>query len=90
MDARGVSDRHQLIAYLATLGTLVLVLLLALVAAVIEPSLIGRLEAFGLGTITGGLIGVLRLPTRAGVNVEQAGQVGPNGSGPAAPDEPPA
>ena len=85
-----MSDRYQLIAYLATLATLILVLTLALVAAVIEPSLIGRLEAFGLGTITGGLIGVLRLPTRAGVNVESAGQVGPNGGAAPAPDPQPA
>ena len=59
-----MNDRYQLIAYLATLATLVAVFVAALVAACWEPSLIGRLEAFGLGTITGGLIGVLRLPTR--------------------------
>lgn len=82
-----MNDRYQLIAYLATLATLVVVLVVALAAAVIQPTLIGRLEAFGLGTITGGLIGVLRMPTRAGVNVEQAGQVGPNGA--AAPPQPP-
>ena len=76
-----MNDRYQLIAYLATLATLVIVFVSAIVTAALQPSLIGRLEAFGLGTITGGLIGVLRMPTRsAGVNVEQAGQVGPNGS----------
>ena len=80
-----MSDRYQLIAYLATLATLVIVLVAALTAAVIAPSLIGRLEAFGLGTITGGLIGVLRMPTRAGVSVGQADQVGPNGAAPPAP-----
>lgn len=75
-----MNDRYQFWAYIATLATLVIVLVAALSAAVIAPGLIGRLEAFGLGTITGGLIGVLRMPQRAGVNVEQAGQVGPNGS----------
>ncbi len=75
-----MNDRYQLIAYLATLATLIIVFVTAIVTAAIEPSLIGRLEAFGLGTITGGLIGVLRMPQRtAGVNVEKAGQVGPNG-----------
>ena len=61
----GVTDRQALIAYLATLATLVIVFVSALIAAAIQPSLIGRLEAFGLGTITGGLIGVLRIPSRA-------------------------
>jgi hypothetical protein len=58
-----MSERKtQLVAYLATLGTLALVFLAALIAAAIAPALTGKIEAFGLGTITGGLIGVLRLP----------------------------
>ena len=58
-----MSERSaQLAAYLATLATLALVFLAALIAAAIAPALIGKIEAFGLGTITGGLIGVLRLP----------------------------
>lgn len=60
-----MSERQQLVAYLATLATLIIVFVAALVAACIRPDLVGRLEAFGLGTITGGLIGVLRLPTSA-------------------------
>jgi hypothetical protein len=56
--------REQLVAYLATLATLVLVFIAALVAAAIAPALLGKVEAFGLGTITGGLIGVLRLPSQ--------------------------
>jgi hypothetical protein len=58
-----VSGRDpQLAAYLATLATLALVFVAALVAAAAAPAVIGKIEAFGLGTITGGLIGVLRLP----------------------------
>ncbi len=70
-------DRYQLIAYVATLITLVIVFVSALVAAVVAPGLIGRLEAFGLGTITGGLIGILRIPTsqRASASVGTADSV---------------
>ena len=58
-----MSERQaQLTAYLATLATLLLVFTAALLAAVLAPALTGKIEAFGLGTITGGLIGVLRLP----------------------------
>jgi hypothetical protein len=58
-----VTERKaQLLAYLATLATLAFVFFAALAAAAIAPTLIGKIEAFGLGTITGGLIGVLRLP----------------------------
>jgi hypothetical protein len=65
-----VSERHQqLIAYLATLGTLLLVFIAALVAS---GAGVNVTEAFGLGTITGGLIGVLRLPTQRNVTVDNA------------------
>lgn len=53
-----------LLAYLATLATLLLIFLAALLAGVLDPLVIGKLEAFGLGTITGGLIGALRYPAR--------------------------
>ncbi len=69
-----MSDRYQLIAYLATLVTLIVVFVAALATAAVEPALIGRLEAFGMGTITGGLIGVLRMPVRSGGAVEQVRQ----------------
>jgi len=58
-----MTAREQLIAYLATLAALVLVFALALIAGVISGAVIGKIEAFGLGTITGGLIGVLRIPS---------------------------
>jgi hypothetical protein len=49
-----VTQREQLIAYAATLGALILVLLSALITAAIAPGGMGKIEAFGLGTITGG------------------------------------
>jgi len=59
-----MKPREQLIAYLATLGCLVLVLLGSmLIAAFSGEILIGKMEAFGLGTVTGGLIGLMRLPS---------------------------
>jgi hypothetical protein len=64
-------QHEQLIAYLATLGALLLVLIVALVAAIISPAIIGKIEAFGLGTITGGLIGVLRIPAQRTVSIDQ-------------------
>jgi hypothetical protein len=55
-----MTAREQLIAYLATLLTLATVFVSALFAAGHSVTVN---EAFGLGTITGGLIGVLRIPT---------------------------
>lgn len=80
-----MSDR-DLIAYIATLIALFVTLLGSMLIAAWVPGVLGHIADFGIGTITGGLIGVLRLPTRAGVNVEQAGQVGPNGA--SAADQP--
>ena len=63
-------EQHQLVAYLATLGALVVVFIAALLAAAFSDGVGGRLEAFGLGTITGGLIGVLRIPSSRHVEVD--------------------
>lgn len=52
----------ELRAYLWTLAALVAVFLTTLFLAAAYPHLSGRLEAFGLGTVTGGLIGLLRTP----------------------------
>lgn len=68
-----MTDRHDLIAYLATLGTLGFVFLTALITSSINPEIIGKIEAFGLGAITGGLIGILRLP-----RAQSGPTVGPN------------
>lgn len=57
-----MTEKYQLIAYCATLAALVAVVLAALFAAGHGVSVT---EAFGLGAVTGGLIGVLRMPTRA-------------------------
>ncbi len=70
-------DRLQLTAYIATLITLVVVFTASLIAAVIEHSIIGQLGAFGLGTITGGLIGILRLPSKASAAVGAADSANP-------------
>lgn len=58
-----MNPREQLIAYLATLAALVVVLLGAMIIAALSNSIIGKMEAFGLGTVTGGLIGLMRLPS---------------------------
>ena len=60
-------DRDPLIAYLATLATLCFIFGTALFAAGHEVTVN---EAFGLGTITGGLIGVLRIPSTRSVRVD--------------------
>ena len=52
---------------LATLAALVIVFVAALIAAG-RGVTVG--EAFGLGTITGGLIGVLRIPSQRSVTVD--------------------
>ena len=63
-----MNDRYTLTGYIATLAALVIVFIAALVASAISPAIIGTMEVFGLGTITGGLIGVLRLPQKAGAS----------------------
>lgn len=65
-----MSDRHdQLVAYLATLLALVVVFIAALIAS---GNGVTVNEAFGLGTITGGLIGVLRIPSQRSVTVDNS------------------
>ena len=51
-----MSQRHAIIGFIATLVTLILVLGLTYIGAFFVPQLIGKVEAFGLGTVTGGLI----------------------------------
>lgn len=65
-----MTQREQLIAYLATLLALVGVLLGAMIIAANAESVVGKMEAFGLGTVTGGLIGVLRLPAQRQVTID--------------------
>lgn len=77
-----MTEKYQLVAYLATLACLAFVILAALVVAAFVPEVMSKMEVFGLGTVTGGLIGVLRLPTArtpvaatstGDVNVDQSG-----------------
>lgn len=58
-----MNAREQLIAYVATLTALIIVVIGALIVAAIAPDILGKVEAFGIGTVTGGLIGVLRIPS---------------------------
>lgn len=62
-----MKQHEQLIAYLATLTTLVVIFIAALVAAGHNVSVT---EAFGMGTLVGGLIGVLRIPSARSVTVD--------------------
>lgn len=62
-----MTERHDIIAYLATLAALVIIFCVALFAAGHGVTVT---EAFGLGTITGGLIGILRIPSARTVTVD--------------------
>jgi hypothetical protein len=72
-----MNENHAFWAYIATLGALVLVFIAALTFGAFNAGILGKVEAFGLGTITGGLIGVLRLPAarQPTSNVENADTV---------------
>lgn len=62
-----MTAREQLIAYVATLLTLCFVVGGALFAAGHGVTVT---EAFGLGAVTGGLIGVLRIPSARNVTID--------------------
>ncbi|AMK19320.1 hypothetical protein [Sphingobium sp. MI1205] len=51
-----MNQRHAIIGFIATLITLVVVLAASFTATYFVPQLVGKIEAFGLGTVTGGLI----------------------------------
>ncbi len=67
-----MTPREQLVAYVATLATLVIVFISALIGFGLAPVMLGKAEAFGLGTITGGLIGILRIPSARNVTIDNA------------------
>lgn len=78
-----MSAREQLIAYVATLASLLIVVMGSMIVAAIVPGLIGKIEAFGLGTVTGGLIGVLRIPSlRSPLASTESGDVNVDGATP--------
>ena len=62
------ASNHQLLAYLATLAALVVVFLAAILAAAFGN--LTSIEALGVGTVTGGLIGALRMPSQHSVTVD--------------------
>jgi hypothetical protein len=71
-----VNTREQLIAYVATLVALVTIIIGALLIGAWNAGVLGKVEMFGIGTVTGGLIGVLRLPsTRSSLGATQTGDV---------------
>lgn len=63
-------QHEQLISFLATLVALLIVYVGTLFFAANYPEIIGKVETFGLGTITGGLIGILRIPSHRNVTVD--------------------
>ena len=67
-----MKDHGQLAAYLATLAALVVIFLAVLIVSAFAPAVLGKVEMLGVGTVTGGLIGVLRLPTQRSVTVDNA------------------
>lgn len=65
-----MKEHDQLVAYLATLAALVLIFLAALIVGAFSAGIVSKIEAFGLGTVTGGLIGALRYPSQRSVTVD--------------------
>jgi hypothetical protein len=65
-----MTHREQLWAFLATLGTIIILNLGALLIVRDHPELVGKMEAFGLGLLNGGLIGILRFPSARTVTVD--------------------
>lgn len=65
-----MKDHGQLIAFMATLVALLVVYIGTLIFAAHYPAIVGKVESFGLGTITGGLIGILRTPSQKTVTVD--------------------
>ena len=61
-----MTDRHQLVAYLATLLAIVVLVGIAAVCAATGRSL----EAVGVGGAVTGLIGVIRMPTGRSVTTD--------------------
>ena len=58
-----MNAQEQLIAYMATLAALVVALVGSMLIAAFVPGILGHVADFGIGTVTGGLIGVLRIPS---------------------------
>lgn len=65
-----MKQHEQLIAYLATLATLATIFIAALITGALSPQVLSKMDAFALGTVVGGLIGLLRMPTQRSVTVD--------------------
>ena len=65
-----MTPAQQLVAYLATLGSIVLLVLGAMVIGALNVEVLTKTEAFGLGMAVGGLVGVLRIPTARNVTID--------------------
>jgi hypothetical protein len=63
-------NRDQLIAYLATLAALVVIYVASMIAA--AAGRLSSIEALGIGTVIGGLIGVLRTPDARSATVDNS------------------
>lgn len=61
---------EELMAYFGTLIALVLLVIVAMLISAYFPHILGKVEAFGLGTVTGGLIGLMRIPRAKPVDGE--------------------
>jgi hypothetical protein len=53
---------EETLVYFATLAALVALVICAMLIGAFFPNLLGKVEVFGLGTVTGGLIGLMRSP----------------------------
>lgn len=66
---------EQLLAYIATLLALVLVMLMAFIFGALNTAVISSLGAFGLGTVTGGLLTALRTPSATASSMARTSMV---------------
>lgn len=80
-----MTQSEQLVAYIVTLAALIVTLLGAMLVVAFVPGLSSHVADFGIGTVTGGLIGVLRIPSArsAAVATTDSGDVNvtPTGDG---------
>jgi hypothetical protein len=65
-----MTPSQQLVAYLSTLGAIVLLVLGAMLIGAFNVEVLTKTEAFGLGMAVGGLVGVLRIPTARNVTID--------------------
>lgn len=84
---------EELLAYLSTLAALIFLVGMAMLICAFYPHVMGKLETFGLGTVTGGLIGLMRIPRAKsvfgdGTLVEGTATLGYSQDNPGVPEQP--